>query len=487
MKLDGELPVRLIEGEAEGSVWKVSLLEEGPSKNTWKGAQRYYSKELLEEIYPRFDGIPAYVYRAGESSFDHLPGELQQRDGDLILNKIGWYEDPRIEEIDGKTNVVADLHIHEGAESVRKFFREAWDRGKRLGVSIVADGYAQLKKIQEGWYAVLEDLVPRSVDPVTNPATGARFLKLIETEVDNMDLTEGLIKLTEGLSPDLLEEHGIVEYGEGVELEKESQLDLVDGLIAGLEPETFPEELLGNQLRRLREAVFTEEEDKAEAVLGEVFGRKAADGPAGEDVAEDTEQAVTEAVEKLDGVLDKIEDAVAVDEEPEENPESKDGAVSLAEIKRLLREGELEEALALLDELMPEDTDEEDKAAEEEDEAGDEKFSELEEKVNSLERTRAEESFEEKIRDYGLPTPAERRLRRQLFESDEYERVTEEDVAETIERESEFVNDLIGEVGSQVTGMEMERLESGEISVKESEQALDDFFARKLRIEGRDK
>lgn len=593
-----QIPIRLLESEKEGKVWKVSLLDEGPSQNTYQGAPIFYTKELLEKVVKRFDGLPAYVYQAGDISFDHLPAKYQKKRGDLILNKIGWYKNPRLERINEVWHLVADLHIHEGAEAIRKFLKDAWDRGKRIGASIVADGFAELKKIKDRWYAVMEDLVPKSCDPVSNPATGARFIKLLESEGGSMNIQEKLLELAKKLAPDLVEEAD-------QELTKDDQVELVDSLMEGLDTESFPEDLLRNQLARLREAIFTEEDEKAAATMAEIFGEEyeseeeecegepeespklnpKSEGAQklveqfGQEMAEKLVSAMgknalkllsqddegspypypgprgeSEFWKKLEDLMELVKDeklesakelltAIIGGEYPYPKPESakskeeKEGEEMEKEekevdsqveekvkdlekkenlrktkdiLEKVLSESEapevvrtrvrksFEEKVATREEIeealkeekkyyeqLVSETDDEDGNEETELTDTQELIESLTSKVEKLERERklekAQAEFSEQVKEHGLPTPAEQRLRKALFGKDEDgEEPTLDNISESVKQESEFVNQLIGEIGSQVTGMELE--EPKKLTVEESAKTFGEFFDKKLGV-----
>lgn len=475
MDINKNIPVKLVEESKSGKVWKVSLLSEGASKNTTNGAPRYYPEELLREVCERFEGIPAYVYKAGEEGFDHLPAKYQEKEGDLLLNKIGWYENPRLETIEGETHIVADLKIHDGAESVSKFLKEAWEKGKRLGASIVADGYAKLKKVQDKTYAVMEDLIPKSVDPVSEPATGAKFLELLESEEVEMELSEGLVKLAEELKPETLEsfDGGIPE--ERALQEDEEQLKFIDKLMESFDAESFQEKLVGNQLGRLREAVFKEQEKKATGILLEMLGEEVSESYLENEGDEQDAPGLEEVSAKLDKIMDSLEE----EEESTEQPEDQSLEGMIARLKDFLEEGDLESSREVLSRIETMDGETEDEEEGDMEESS-EKVGELEERISSLEMKKAKETFKEKVSEYGIPSPAEKRLRRQLFV--EEGSVTEEELEETLEEESDFIDDLIGEVGSQVTGMDLQAVESEE-RLEESKNILEGFFDSRLRVE----
>ena len=464
MDFQERIKAGVLESEKEGKVWKVSLIEEGPSNNTYNGYARLYPAELLEKVVDKFENVPAYMYQAGKNVLDHLPEEAQDL-GQLNLNLIGFYHNPRLEEINGKTNVVADLKIHEEAKSVRKLLKEMWERGKSLGASIVAKGRVNVEAREGGQYAVMKDLQPISVDPVSNPATGARFLDLKESEVENMNLSESLMKLAEGFELDLVEN---IDYeGEG-KVKEEEKLEVVDRISEQLS-DSSEGDLLVAQFETLSKAISEGDEAKAERIMSGIRG-----------VSEVFEEEVSEKPEeKEDKTLESL------------LKERSEGEIDIEALYENLNQGNVQESLSAISAAM--DINDEEKGVTEKEETQEEeeenmsekleeKVDKVEEKLNKVIEAQKETQLEDKLEAASLPNPAERRIKEELLDTEKGNDLDEEIISETIEEKSEFVNELIESVGSQVTGVEMETVESEEEKLEESREMVNEFFENKLKV-----
>lgn len=363
------LTVRLLEGkDPEGSLWTVSVLPEGPSENTHGGFPIYYPGGLLERAAPRLEGAPAYIYQLGEAGFDHFPRPYRDDQGSFLANLIGWYRKPRVEERDGKRTLVADLYIHRGAKSVRRFLKDAWAAGVRLGISIVADGAARIREHLGRTYAWMEELFFASADPVSRPATDARFLALLESdsrfnaqsprsEVQGptseiheptkfrcrtsevarpywkggpmKTVSHYLLELAERQAPDL------IKGGQtgGKVLSPEEAIALATGLVETLDADAFPEATLRKRLGRVREAIEAEDLASAKNQLEAILLVESSDpsptsdvpGPASETVEESDRRAKTSEVDESaterDGAGDDREDVTHRAAEAAENRE----------------------------------------------------------------------------------------------------------------------------------------------------------------------
>lgn len=361
--------------DSVGALWKVRVLPEGESLNRWQGFPIYYSKELLKRVAPKLEGVPAYIYQVGEAGLDHLPEGFRKIADSLIGNMIGWYRNPRVEEKDGRASLVADLYIHSGASHVRKFLKEAWEQGRKLGVSIVADGPVTFKRLGGKMVAWVDDLTFRSADPVSHPATGAEFLALLESDRDGIiprearmeKVSEYLLDLADKIAPDL-----VASLKEAkTPLAKEEAVALVSSLMETLNVESFPEKNLRDRLQRLRETIesgdFAGAERQLRAILlAEELGTP---GPSPEGVTQGTQSqgaptsVSPEALAKLKAefgeetagkLLDLLgEKALAyISAEKEDGKSSNPLWEKLGELLELIKAGKTEDAVKLLSAIL---------------------------------------------------------------------------------------------------------------------------------------
>nr|AGF93102.1 hypothetical protein FLSS-17_0010 [uncultured organism] len=436
---------RILESDQEGKSWKVSLIEEGASSNGYNGYKRYYPGTLLENIVERFEDIPAYMYQAGEDILDHLP-EDARKIGQLNLNLIGFYENPRLETIEGKKNIVADLKVHDGAESVRELLKDMWNRGKELGVSIVAEGKVEIGKVKGKKYAVMKDIIPESVDPVTNPATGARFLELKEKEVGNLHFESELGGLVSSFDPDIEEQLG-VEINSEADLDVEERQIVLDSLIESVEGVS---EVLTSELSFIRDDIGEASEEFLASALS--FLNDSLSGETNFTEGKDNEDIISN-LKELSG---------------EEDLSSFSEALDQGNVQQFLSMLGLEEKISQKEGNVSE--------VEERVEALESKVDDIGTTLNKFEDYLKEERMTEKLEESGLPSAAEKRVRKQLKDAEDDIGLTE--IEEAIENEEEFFNEIIGDIGSTVSGLGGNEVkENGE----EVEEEVKEFFSGKIK------
>ena len=71
------------ETEKTGKVWKIMIIETG-----WSMNGLHYSKDVLKEAIPLFEGIKSFAFKFDDKFFSHLPDGL---DPDKFPKDIaGW-------------------------------------------------------------------------------------------------------------------------------------------------------------------------------------------------------------------------------------------------------------------------------------------------------------------------------------------------------------------------------------------------------------
>ena len=142
-----------------GSKWKVTIIEEGESRNG-----RYYPIDVLRESLSLFDNTPMYA-ASGE---DHSSMERGVR------SIVGFIKSPKI--VGNAMEGVA--HITDASlRSSMKEWNEAGVLDKMVGLSISAMGKSDYREGKE----VMTALLPESVDIVRDPAAGGKFQKMLES------------------------------------------------------------------------------------------------------------------------------------------------------------------------------------------------------------------------------------------------------------------------------------------------------------------
>lgn len=240
--------MHLLEIVKEGKVWKVVVIREGFSKNSfWRFGQRlqrYYTREAIESILPLLEGAPVTAYYYGQDWFDHVPSALDQNR--LTKNVVGVLKNPEFREEDGKAFAVAELHIFESAGWLKSLLKEVWEAGEKdfLGLSIDGEGEEEVSIIEgRPCLAVRRITGLNEVTVVRKPAAGGAFVRLVasEKEVDSMGIYELMLtflqavkealepdvikNLEEGLSPEMGEDEAMTWWEKFIEALKKTESD----------------------------------------------------------------------------------------------------------------------------------------------------------------------------------------------------------------------------------------------------------------------
>lgn len=171
-----------------GWQWDVCIIESGDSKNgSWDGGTfipRHYPLKTLQEAAKLFDGARVYVYefkddRSAKTRYDHLTeNALKANPNGYAKNLVGWITRPRI---DGNS-LIGTVRLLKGADWLRVNLQDSVKYGKPdlYGLSIDSDGSQHLGRVGGQPRLVVDALHDvRSVDVVTYPAAGGRFLRLV--------------------------------------------------------------------------------------------------------------------------------------------------------------------------------------------------------------------------------------------------------------------------------------------------------------------
>lgn len=182
----------------EGSEWDICIIESGYSKNgvyaNGSFIPRYYPLTTLQNATRLFEGARVYVYARpydGRLIGDHLSdADIKANPNGYAKDLVGFIKNPRIT----GTILVGTLHILEGCDWLRRNLKDAFDQKQEnvYNLSIDSDGAQRLGQIN-GKPALIVESLSRvsSVDVVTYPAAGGRFLRLVASlkpeELDKMD------------------------------------------------------------------------------------------------------------------------------------------------------------------------------------------------------------------------------------------------------------------------------------------------------------
>jgi hypothetical protein len=168
----------------EGPKVMCVLITEGLGN---RADMHYYGPECIKDGVPLFEGTCCYL--------DHQKrSEQQDQPERTVKDKCGYFKNVRAEEVDGRLGIVGELHFDlsetgrlafEKAATAIHYKQENPDAGKEyVGLSIAADGKLEERVMQVGDEVldvkyVTEFTAVGSVDEVTSPARGGRFIKVL--------------------------------------------------------------------------------------------------------------------------------------------------------------------------------------------------------------------------------------------------------------------------------------------------------------------
>lgn len=168
----------------EGPVVKCVLITEGLGN---RADMHYYGRECIQNGVELFEGQPCFV--------DHQKrSEQQDQPERTVRDKCGYFKNVRAENVDGRLGLVAELHYdlsetgkyaYDKACTAIHYKTEFPGSSKEyVGLSIAADGKLEERVVQVGDEIldvkyVTEFTAVGSVDEVTSPARGGRFIKVL--------------------------------------------------------------------------------------------------------------------------------------------------------------------------------------------------------------------------------------------------------------------------------------------------------------------
>lgn len=201
-----ELMVEARRADPAGMVWEAVLIEPGLSKSD---PPIYWTEEVLRQGLHVFQGIDINAYDLSPGYLGHLKvplsGELEDIKRYLTQKKVGWARDP---EYRAGMGIAATIHFLPDHAWIPRALRAAREAGGQpLGLSI--DARISGVPVMAGETTVIvptEIKSASSVDVVTRPAAGGRFLRAIaglDKEENRMDRAK-LMAIIKKRRPDLL-------------------------------------------------------------------------------------------------------------------------------------------------------------------------------------------------------------------------------------------------------------------------------------------
>lgn len=194
------------QADSTGMVWDAVLIAPGLSRST---PPVYWTEEVLQAAAPVFDGVDINAYDLSPEYFGHLQvpqsGELEDLKRYLVKKKAGWAEKP---EYRTGMGIVARVNFLPDHAWIPESLRAGQSAGTDvLGLSIDARIKGFSVAAGESTVVVPTEIVSASsVDVVTRPAAGGKFLRAVAamaSKEKRMDRAK-LIAIIRQNRPDLL-------------------------------------------------------------------------------------------------------------------------------------------------------------------------------------------------------------------------------------------------------------------------------------------
>jgi len=221
---ESECPFVLLEAqEGDGSVWKVAVIEKGKSYNS-----TVYTDNSLDDIVRIINeadkgGAPikCNAFKL-ESMLNHLPETARKFVKGFVENIVGWFKNAK--KIGNQ--VIAELHLDEGAEKIKSLLKTAYKKNIKMPFGLSIDGDGDVEEGFDGSSNVINVLGVKtlnSIDCVTYPSAGGKFLSLIESIFrEEQKMYRLLLEMIARIYGDLVE---------GIEVEK-ADLEVAKKILA---------------------------------------------------------------------------------------------------------------------------------------------------------------------------------------------------------------------------------------------------------------
>jgi len=204
----GTIRFRASQADDTGLVWEAVLIAPGLSL----GAPRFFwTEEVLSASAELFSGVDVCAYELTADFFSHLPipnvTAMEEVKRYLTARKVGWIEKTWYEPGVGIKGIIRFVPEHawlprtlsQGMQSGNEDVLGLSIDARVRGVEVVIDDWAVI------W--VVKIVGASSVDVVTRPAAGGKFLRAVAGlyEEEKLMDRDKLIKLIQEVRPDLLD------------------------------------------------------------------------------------------------------------------------------------------------------------------------------------------------------------------------------------------------------------------------------------------
>ena len=240
----------LLESSKTGEEWDVVLIEAGRSKGGSQG-QILYSEDVLKKALPLFENAKCYAFEFSGQIYDHLPENIKQTvPQGFVKNLVGYFTNPKLKKLpNGKKGIVARFHVI--ADWLKSALKNA---GKKLpellGFSIDAEGIVDK---QQG-VALSIDRVD-SVDLVTYPAAGGRFLRMVASRLAASLEQQANIKASNKGGLDMGNKMLLMMRGLQSGLKEGQELEITDDVVGAIFSEALEKEEIEESRDELKEII----------------------------------------------------------------------------------------------------------------------------------------------------------------------------------------------------------------------------------------
>ena len=301
---------------------------------------RHYRPDVLRRAVPLFEDLNVFIHKFDPAHFDddadHLSDNMRKKFPDGVAgNFIGYLENVRVEKVDGKEAMVAELHVAD--PKMREVFIALDEDGRldKLGFSIDVEGRVGPGKPINGVPTQEVESIEKAhqLDVVTHAAAGGRGLRLLagvlEQEVSTMK--KFLIRFVQSFMPELLKGQDVEKIDEKVlaPMVEKAAGALAERLkknpIGEAQVDEALDSLLKEAMALLKAGKVQEAMEKLQMAMESLGAAASPYRAPAEKKAEESEDGKKGEEEKK-GDEDKSEDPPASDPPPADPPKKEEGA-----------------------------------------------------------------------------------------------------------------------------------------------------------------
>jgi len=296
---ESHVPFQLVEANKNGTIWKVCVIEQGKSynKTVYSKAALKDMQKIINEADKSGQPIPCNAFKL-EDTLNHLPDSARTFVKGFVENIVGWFKKAKVV---GK-RLIAELHLDEGAKKIISLLKTAKKKGIQMPFGLSIDGDGDVKEGFDG-EPVLDVLGVKelnSIDCVTYPSAGGKFLALVESIYKEDAMYKLLLEMLGKYAPVLIE---------GLNL-SEASLEMAQKVLEAAKAQDarfdfdLTEENVGDAVKHVADVAATIREESAKVVREPEPKPEPKTAPAPEPKVEDG--AVSEALKEAKEAMDEV-------------------------------------------------------------------------------------------------------------------------------------------------------------------------------------